>query len=251
MRLLNSRTKQLEQSFHRPPPYAIVSHRWGDESEEVLFTDIGDKARTQSKRSSYQKILDSCALAVQDDLNYIWLDTCCIDRINGTEVLGEAINAMYSWYHQSEVCYAYLHDVSDPSKFIESNWFQRGWTLQELIAPRHLKFFTKDWTLIGTREEFIDCIAERTGIRHEVLRPSRIPPEVSISEKMVWAAHRETTKMEDRAYSMLGILGISMAPVYGIQDGAFEDLQHKITANTPTKPSSLGIMPSLSMVTSR
>ena len=188
---------------------------------------------------------------MQDDLNYIWLDTCCIDRINGTEVLGEAINAMYSWYHQSEVCYAYLHDVSDPSKFIESNWFQRGWTLQELIAPRHLKFFTKDWTLIGTREEFIDCIAERTGIRHEVLRPSRIPPEVSVSEKMVWAAHRETTKMEDRAYSMLGILGVSMAPVYGIQDGAFEDLQHKITANTPTKPSSLGITPSLSMVTSR
>ncbi|KAF8545565.1 HET-domain-containing protein, partial [Imleria badia] len=143
MRLLNSRSRQLK-IFHRPPPYAIVSHQWGDASEEVLFTDIGDQARTQSRRNGYQKISGSCAQAVKDGLLYVWLDTCCIDKSNSTE-LGEAINSMYRWYHQSDVCYAYLHDVRDPSEFIESDWFSRGWTLQELIAPRHLKFFTKDW----------------------------------------------------------------------------------------------------------
>ncbi|KAF8548328.1 HET-domain-containing protein [Imleria badia] len=229
MRLLNSRSKQLELLHNRPPKYAIVSHRWGDESEEVLFTDIGDPARTQSKDKGYQKILGSCAQAVLDSLHYVWLDTCCIDKSNSTE-LGEAINSMYRWYHKSDVCYAYLHDVSDPSKFTESDWFSRGWTLQELIAPKRLKFFTRDWNLIGTREELIEPISERTGISPEILRNSKIPAEVTISQKMVWAAERETTKMEDRAYSLLGILGVSMVPIYGIDDGAFEDLQHRLIA---------------------
>ncbi|KAN0084592.1 hypothetical protein V8E55_008096 [Tylopilus felleus] len=229
MRLLNSRSKELELLHHNPPRYAIVSHRWGDESEEVLFTDIGDRERARSKGRGYDKIIGSCAQALQDGLNYVWLDTCCIDKSNSTE-LTEAINAMYRWYQKSDVCYAYLHDVSDPSRFTESEWFTRGWTLQELIAPRRLKFFTKDWTLIGTREDLIDPIAQRTGISHEILRYGKIPQEVTISQKMVWAADRQTTKQEDRAYSLLGILGVNMVPVYGIDDGAFEDLQHRIIA---------------------
>ncbi|KAF8137194.1 heterokaryon incompatibility protein-domain-containing protein, partial [Boletus edulis] len=229
MRLLNSRSQQLELLYRDPPRYAIVSHRWGDESEEALFTDIGDQVRTQSKGKGYEKIQGSCAQARQDGLGYVWLDTCCIDRSSSSE-LSEAINSMYKWYNESAVCYAYLHDVSDPSRFTESDWFTRGWTLQELIAPKRLKFFTKDWTLIGTREALIDPIAERTGISHEILRSSRIPPEVTISQKMVWARERETSKVEDRAYSLLGILGVNMVPVYGIDNGAFEDLQHRIIA---------------------
>ena len=231
MRLLNSRSKQLELSHpDHPPPYAVVSHRWGDESEEVLFGDIGDLdgAQAKGKGLGYEKILGSCAQALQDGFNYIWLDTCCIDKSNSTEV-NEAINSMYKWYKESEVCYAYLHDVIDPSEFTESSWFTRGWTLQELIAPKLLKFFTKDWKLIGTREELIDHIAERTGISHQVLRSNKIPPEVTISQKMLWAAQRQTAKVEDRAYSLLGIFDINVeGPVYGIDDGAFENLQHRI-----------------------
>lgn len=229
MRLLNSKSRQLELLHSNPSRYAIVSHRWGDESEEVLFTDIGDQARTESKGKGYDKICGSCDQATKDGLDYVWLDTCCIDKSNSTE-LGEAINSMYKWYHKSDVCYAYLHDVSDPSKFTESDWFTRGWTLQELIAPKRLKFFTKDWTLIGTREQLVDPIAERTGISREILRSGRIPQDVTISQKMVWAAQRETTKLEDRTYSLLGILGVNMVPVYGVDDGAFEDLQHRIIA---------------------
>ena len=229
VRLLKSSSRQLELLHHRPPRYAIVSHRWGDESEEVLFDDIGDQTRTESKGKGYEKIRGSCVQAMQDGLDYVWLDTCCIDKTNSAE-LGEAINAMYKWYRKSEVCYAYLHDVSDPSKFIESDWFSRGWTLQELIAPKRLKFFTKDWTLIGFREDLIDLIAQRTGISPEILRSSKIPPEVTISQKMVWAAERETSKVEDRAYSLLGILDVSMVPIYGIENAAFDDLQHRIIA---------------------
>ncbi|KAI9573358.1 hypothetical protein HD554DRAFT_861763 [Boletus coccyginus] len=232
MRLLNSRSKQLELLHHRTPRgYAIVSHRWGHESEEVLFTDIGDQERTRSKGRGYLKIQGSCAQAVQDNLDYVWLDTCCIDKSSSTE-LDEAINSMYKWYRDSEVCYAHLHDVSDPTKFTESDWFSRGWTLQELIAPKCVKFYTKDWTLIGTRdsEELIDRIAERTGISPEILRSRKIPREVTISQKMVWAAERETTKVEDKAYSLLGILEVHMNTTYGIEDEAFQDLQLKIIA---------------------
>ncbi|KAH0835826.1 heterokaryon incompatibility protein-domain-containing protein [Lanmaoa asiatica] len=232
MRLLNSRSRQLELLHRHPGRYAIVSHRWGDGSGEVLFADIGDQARTQSKGKGYEKILGSCAQAMQNGLNYIWLDTCCIGKSNSTE-LSEAINSMYKWYQKSEVCYTYLHDVSDPSEFTKSDWFSRGWTLQELIAPKVLKFFTKDWKFIGTREDLIDPIAEHTRISPEILRSGKISPEIAISQKMFWAARRKTTKVEDRAYSLLGILGVNLVPIYGTEDGAFEELQQKIIAKYP------------------
>lgn len=232
MRLLNSRSIELELLHTHPARYAIVSHRWGDESEEVLFTDIGEPARAQSKGKGYDKIQGSCTQAMQDGINYVWLDTCCIDKSNSTELM-EAINLMYKWYHKSTVCYAYLQDVSDPAEFIKSEWFSRGWTLQELVAPKVLKFFTKDWGFIGTREDLMDPIAERTGISPDILRSGKIPREVTISQKMVWASKRETTKMEDRSYSLLGILGIRMVPLYGVDDGAFEDLQHRLIVKSP------------------
>lgn len=232
MRLLNSRSRQLELLHRNPGRYAIVSHRWGDPSEEVLFTDIGDQASTQRKGRGYEKILLSCAQAVKDGLDYVWLDTCCIDKRSSSEV-SEAINSMYRWYEKSEVCYAYLHDVTDPSKFVKSEWFSRGWTLQELIAPKVLKFFTKNWTLIGTRENLIDPIAEHTGISREILQSGKIPKDVTISERMFWAGKRETGKVEDKAYSLLGILGVRLVANYGIDDGAFEDLQRRIIETSP------------------
>ncbi|KAN0093338.1 vegetative incompatibility protein HET-E-1 [Tylopilus felleus] len=161
MRLLNLRSKELELLHHNPPRYAII--------------------------------ISSCTQALQDALNYVWLDACCIAKSNSTE-LTEAINTVYRRHQKSDICYAYLHDVSDPSRFTKSEWFTRGWTLQELIAPKRLKFFTKDWTLIGAREELIDPITQHTGISHETLRSGKTPQDVIISQKMVWAADRQTTK---------------------------------------------------------
>ncbi|KAG9313647.1 heterokaryon incompatibility protein-domain-containing protein [Chiua virens] len=227
MRLLNSKSYQLELFHHLPTGYAIVSHRWGSELDEVLFDDIGDEARTRSKAIGYDKIKGTCAQAIRDGLNYVWLDTCCIDKNNSTE-LSEAINSMYKWYRKSDVCYAYLHDVSDRTDFEKSEWFTRGWTLQELIAPKRLKFFTKDWQYLGSREDLRESILKVTGICPEVLQSPKNLQDITISQRMCWAAKRQTTKVEDRAYSLLGIFNVSMVPIYGIDDVAFEDLQYKL-----------------------
>ena len=235
MRLLNANTKTLEL-LRDKPPYAIVSHRWGTESDEVPFTDINDPSRAQSKSMGYKKVLGACSQALDDGIAYVWLDTCCIDKRNQKE-LTSAINSMYGWYQESEVCYVYLHDVSDISGLTGSEWFLRGWTLQELIAPRVLKFFAKDWTLLGTREELrlIHRITECTGIHPEILLSGITPYDVSIAQRMHWAARRTTTEEEDRAYSLLGLFDIQLPAIYGIKQKAFKKLQHEIVSSSSDK----------------
>ena len=238
MRLLNAKTITLELPLRdNPPPYAIVSHRWGTASDEVLFTDIHDLSRAHSKAKSYEKVLGACSQALRDGLAYVWLDTCCIDNRNEKE-LTTAINSMYRWYGESDVCYAYLHDVSDVSELTESEWFLRGWTLQELIAPRDLRFFAKDWTCLGTRNELMDRIAHCTGIRPGILLSGMTcrDSEVSIAQRMHWAARRITTEEEDRAYSLLGLFDTQGLPaIYGIKHKAFRKLQHEIVLSSRDK----------------
>ncbi|KAF9226207.1 phosphatases II [Gyrodon lividus] len=231
MRLLNVRTKKLESFPHDPLPYAILSHLWGDDDDEVGFHDIAKPDAPRKK--GYKKIEGCCTQALQDGLPYIWIDTCCIDRDSSAE-LSEAINSMYRWYQRSYVCYVYLDDVRnvedpdrDDSAFSRSRWFLRGWTLQELIAPKSLFFFTKDWRLIGNRESLMHRIERITGIDSMVLR-SREMRDVSIAQRMFWAAKRETTRAEDRTYSLLGLFRISMPAIYGEEENAFKKLQHEI-----------------------
>ena len=153
------------------PPYMILSHRWRD--EEVSFSDMIDldTSRARSKKG-YKKIEASCRKALQEKLAYAWADTCCIDKSSSAE-LSEAINSMYNWYAQSTVCFAYLDDVENNSSMYwlckESVWFTRGWTLQELIAPKRLHFYSKDWMDLGTRSLAVDLLALGSGIAKEVL----------------------------------------------------------------------------------
>lgn len=228
MRLLNAKTKELELR-HDNPPYAIVSHRWGTELEEVLFTDIHDLSRAREKVKGYEKILNSCSKASEDGLSYVWLDTCCIDKRNEKE-LTAAINSMYEWYHQSAICYAYLHDVNDASEIPQSAWFQRGWTLQEFIAPKVLNFFASDWTFLGSREDVIHLglIPQCIRIQRKIFGSLAISDDVSIAQRMSWAAGRETTEEEDMAYSLLGLFDVHLPAIYGIKQKAFRELQLKI-----------------------
>ncbi|KAN0075512.1 Heterokaryon incompatibility protein (HET) domain containing protein [Tylopilus felleus] len=228
MRLLNAKTKELELR-HDNPPYAIVSHRWGTELEEVLFTDIHDLSCAREKVKGYEKILNSCSKASEDGLSYVWLDTCCIDKRNEKE-LTAAINSMYEWYHQSAICYAYLHDVNDASEIPQSAWFQRGWTLQEFIAPKVLNFFASDWTFLGSREDVIHLglIPQCIRIQREIFGSLAISDDVSIAQRMSWAAGRETTEEEDMAYSLLGLFDVHLPAIYGIKQKAFRELQLKI-----------------------
>ncbi|KAH7919980.1 hypothetical protein BV22DRAFT_979121, partial [Leucogyrophana mollusca] len=149
--------------------------------------------------------------------------------------LSEAINSMYRWYEGAAVCYAYLADVPSnenpaekDSKFRHSRYFKRGWTLQEVIAPRRVTFFGRDWVKIATKASEISVIAEVTGVGRSVLSKGLSLAEVSVAKKMSWASRRETTRVEDRAYSLMGIFGVHMPLLYGEGENAFIRLQHEI-----------------------
>lgn len=172
--------------------------------------------------------------AEKDDIGYIWCDTCCIDKSDLTE-LSEAINSMFHWY-KDQLCYAYLGDVPHAghhvstergSAFAESKWFKRGWTLQELIAPSHVVFFDQTWRSMGTRSGFKDSIAEITGIDGEVLDGGD-PALCCIAKRMSWASNRKTTRVEDRAYCLMGLFGVNMPLIYGEREKAFIRLQTEI-----------------------
>ncbi|OBZ69556.1 hypothetical protein A0H81_10513 [Grifola frondosa] len=230
MHLLNTKDTVLKEFSvaSEVPPYAILSHRWSE--REMSFQDIrsGDVTRRT------QKITNCCKQARIDGYEWIWVDTCCIDRTNSSE-LTEAINSMYVWYGQSDVCYAYLEDVrggDDPrrsgSLFMESTWFRRGWTLQELIAPLKVMFLAKDWSDIGSKKSLVDIIHNITGVPPQLLRDRSKLRKFSVAQKFSWAAFRETTRDEDRAYSLMGLFGIHMPTIYGEGKQAFIRLQQEI-----------------------
>ncbi|KAK3302883.1 heterokaryon incompatibility protein-domain-containing protein [Chaetomium strumarium] len=236
MRLINATTLKLEEfvNHEQAPPYAILSHTWGD--EEVTFQDMAD-LETARKKAGFAKIKHCCRRALYEGWDWVWDDTCCIDKTSSAE-LSESINSMFLWYEAAEVCYAYLADVpplaSYPSDqkhrqrldFVSSRWFTRGWTLQELLAPAFLEFFDSGWGMIGSREQWADDIEKATGIEVDQLA---IFQQCSVATKLSWAANRETTRIEDRAYSLLGLLGVNMPLIYGEGKLAFIRLQHELT----------------------
>ncbi|KIJ66173.1 hypothetical protein HYDPIDRAFT_62368, partial [Hydnomerulius pinastri MD-312] len=235
MLLLNAITKKLEEFHHDPPSYAAFSHRW--RLEEVQFHDI--QAPHAPSMAGYAKIEGCCAQALQDGYSHVWIDTCCIDK-NSSAVLSEAINSMYAWYKGAHICYTYLDDVrsdEDPlaegSSFEKSEWFTRGWTLQELLAPESVFFFAADWTVIGSKVSLADKVANITGISKEILVSARLNVSLSIATRMSWAAGRKTTKEEDRAYSLMGIFDVHMPILYGEgEKKAFFRLQNEIMHST-------------------
>jgi hypothetical protein len=190
--------------------------------------------------------------AAKHSCDYVWIDTCCIDKTSSAE-LSEAINSMFRWYRKSKVCFAYLEDVSkgpgwkvieiesndedatppgspDPalSFLAKSRWFKRGWTLQELIAPKAVYFYDSSWNKIGEKRQLEEEITEITGIDSDVLYDHTLLYTKSIARRMSWASSRETTKIEDIAYCLMGILDVNMPLLYGEGERAFTRLQEVI-----------------------
>jgi hypothetical protein len=162
---------------------------------------------------------------------------------------------MFRWYHNAAKCYVYLEDVStkghdqinqslwEPA-FRRSRWFTRGWTLQELIAPVSVEFFSQEGKLLGTKKSLEIQIHEMTGIRPEALLGHGLSA-FSIRERLSWAGNRETKRQEDKAYSLLGIFDISMPPLYGEGiHSAFRRLKDEI--HKRTRNSQLDELPDLS-----
>lgn len=277
MRLLNTTRLEFQEVLStgllRNMEYAILSHRWGDEEvsyeEFVLAQQVDEhpdwwpssvQGQRVKEKAGYTKITDFCSVAKkQYNLDWCWVDTCCIDKRSSAE-LSEAINSMWKWYEYSSACFVYMSDVKpapDPlasendhawSTFRDSSWLTRCWTLQELLAPRFLCFFTRDWVEFGRmnrgsvhpyraaelRDRLVQETARATRIPEPFLTHSshRWLPGQSIAQRMNLAAGRRATRIEDVAYSLLGLFDINMPLLYGEGHKAFLRLQHEILRQT-------------------
>ena len=220
------------------PPYAILSHTWGLDTEEVNFKDMEEN--TGREKPGFRKISFCGAQARRDGLEYFWVDTCCIDKSNNTE-LSEAINSMFRWYQNSTKCYVYLSDVANnghgqvdlslhswESAFRKSRWFTRGWTLQELIAPSSVDFFCSDGTWLGNKTSLEQRLHEITKIAIPALQGTSLS-RFSINDRMSWATNRTTKREEDMAYCLLGIFDVQMPLIYSEgQEKAFDRLREEL-----------------------
>ncbi|PQE03833.1 Vegetative incompatibility HET-E-1 protein [Rutstroemia sp. NJR-2017a BBW] len=229
-----SLTKDILQDVQ---PYAILSHTWGGDDEEVTYQDM--IRGTGKTKAGYKKIRFCIEQAARDGLRHCWVDTCCINKADSTE-LTEAINSMFRWYRTAVKCYVYLSDVSTngrdladticQSAFRSSRWFTRGWTLQELIAPSTVEFFCSNGHLLGDKSSLEQPLCEITGIALPALRGSPLFT-FSIQERFSWAQYRQTKREEDKVYSLLGIFDIYMPLIYGEgRENASRRLQESISS---------------------
>ncbi|TBU45305.1 hypothetical protein BD309DRAFT_956436 [Dichomitus squalens] len=211
-------------------------------SSRELAQDDGSRASPRSIWDDPElspKIREACRVAREAGYRYLWIDSCCIDKTSSSE-LTESINSMYLWYGRAGLCYAYLADVPSgknphepDSAFRSSRWHKRGWTLQELIAPSGVAFLADDWTEIGGKHTLFELIEEITGIPYQALLHVESLGEFSVAQRLSWAARRQTTREEDRAYSLLGIFNINMPTLYGEGSRAFRRLQEEIVRRIP------------------
>ena len=261
MRLMDTRTGHLEEfTLSNVPKYAILSHTWSE--KETTYQDVQKRlvfipppttiselnlCTSTTFPNLGEKIVSCCKLALENGHKWIWIDTCCIDKTSSTE-LSEAINSMFEWYQNAEICIAYLEDVHDTNFFRSplvtsigmgpptrriGRWFYRGWTLQELIAPSTVLFVTSSWEIIGTKAALASSISSITGIDAALLLLKSSVSDYTILQRMKWASIRETTRIEDMAYSLLGIFGIHMTLIYGEGHAAFRRLQEEIMKASP------------------
>lgn len=211
--------------------YAALSHRWLS-SGEPTFQEMSAERNHQSTRPGFIKLRNFCQKAREYGCRLAWSDTCCIDKRSSAE-LDEAIRAMFKWYRNADICIVFLADSLSISDFPQEVWFQRGWTLQELLAPPRIKFYGKHWDQLSRSRNdkedhsMLEALSQVTGISRENLLYFS-PGLVDVREKMIWASKRRTTRMEDIAYSLIGILNISLSVAYGEGERAFRRLMEAI-----------------------
>ncbi|KAL8788186.1 MAG: hypothetical protein Q9213_001825 [Squamulea squamosa] len=271
MRLIHTQTLEFGDFLDSQlPPYAILSHRWGEqeisykEMRKIQKNSLDVSAEEQDEAApglgpGMAKIKDFCRKASENGFDWGWIDTCCIDKRSSAE-LSESINAMYKWYARSAECYVHLSDFAlsvqerqfrlqygkdawfsyiwptVSTKFRESSWFTRGWTLQELLAPSNIAVFDANWYRIGSLDDLLEDVIRITGIPKDVLSFDRqliqlrpIHRAKSVARLMSWASRRQTSREEDIAYCLLGLFNVNMPLLYGEgAENAFYRLQIEI-----------------------
>jgi len=227
MRLLDTSTFEIKEFFgDQAPPYEILSHTW--DADEVSFQDVKDGDFCQKR--GFSEVRESCRIAHENGLMWIWIDTCCIDKSSSSE-LGEAINSMYGWYEGATDCYAYLSDLHTTVSvdLASCRWFTRGWTLQELIAPLSIIFYNESWNFVGTKADLREEISAITGIPLSVLGQYVSPSHFNVASGFSWASKRQTTRVEDTTYCLMGLFGVNMSPLYSEgAENSFLRLQEEI-----------------------
>ncbi|KAI6042342.1 hypothetical protein EDC04DRAFT_2564452, partial [Pisolithus marmoratus] len=215
--LREARIREVVSKFFQ---YVTLSHRWG--SREPLLRDIeGTKIYDLSNMDGLAKLQKFCLRALGHGFLWAWSDTCCIDKDSSAE-LQEAIGSMFSWYRRSSLTLVYLSDVSNACSFADSLWFKRGWTLQELLAPPTVLFYTRDWTLYmslqvdnhKTNATVLAELQKATGIAEGHLM-NFSPGMDDARSRLQWASGRCTTRSEDVAYSLFGIFKLHLPVLYG------------------------------------
>ncbi|KAF8194106.1 hypothetical protein BJ912DRAFT_190096 [Pholiota molesta] len=231
--LKNGRKGAFAELSQRYAGFAILSHTWllpSTNETEVMYDDRLDgttwKEIQDANGQGYQKLFHFCETAAKEhNISFFWMDTVCIDKKNTSE-LSESIRSMYRWYAESSLCIAYLGNTTSLQDLAADPWFERGWTLQELLAPKRVKFYTKDWKPLTHHHNDKSMEAEHCcKILTTISRPTGISPGALLSfepgikggvaSKMVWAATRKTTRGEDHAYSLMGIFAVSISSAYG------------------------------------
>jgi hypothetical protein len=220
------------------PPYAVLSHTWFTDDDEPTYRDLLEGSGRA--KAGFSKVKFCAERAHHDGLEFVWIDTCTINKESSAE-LSEAIVSMFRWYQNAKTCYVYLSDVSVENgdaavsiltwegAFRSSRWFKRGWTLQELIAPPIVQFFSKEDQKLGDKISLEHMLNEITGIPTLALRGGDLS-QFTVSDRMAWAISRATKREEDKAYSLLGLFNVLMLPMYGEgRDHAMKRLYEEIS----------------------
>ncbi|KAI9164158.1 Vegetative incompatibility protein [Paramyrothecium foliicola] len=217
------------------PPYVVVSHAW--QNDEIFFGDLMDRDAA-SKKAGFEKLQNACQIVRGLGMQWLWVDSICIDRSSSAE-LSEALNSMFQLYAKANVCLVYLHDLA-PSSDMSNRaaglrnciWIRRPWSLQEVIAPKQVHFYDSVWTFVGTKASLATYLNELMGIDRDVLVNKMDFARFSIAKRMSWASRCLASRIEDVAYSLLGILGVHLAIIYGEGQRAFIRLQEEILKTT-------------------
>lgn len=220
MWLINTATYELHEFVGDDiPTYVILSHCRDALPDEVSFEQY--RKGLNVKSTGHEKIPGFCREAARHNIRWGWVDTCCIDKRSSAE-LSEAINSMYDWYSNAATCFVYLSDVPKERDWRKSRWWKRGWTLQELIAPKKVEFYDQTWRNFGIRDRMSAGIAKISGIPGLILKLQSTLASWNVAQKMSWVVGRQTTRIEDRAYSLLGIFQLNMPLLYGEGAAAFQ-----------------------------
>ncbi|KAL9607639.1 MAG: hypothetical protein Q9167_007462 [Letrouitia subvulpina] len=218
-----SLTKDLIQNV---PPYAILSHTWGADEDEITFDNL--KEGSTKGKAGYEKILFCGKQARKDGLHYFWVDTCCINKSNNAE-LSEAIISMFRWYRDAAECYVYLSDVTTDGRT------QSEASLQPWEPAFRENFFCSNGHRLGNKDSLEGQLHEIPGIPVSALHGAALSG-FDVHERLLWAESRETKREEDKAYSLLGIFNVVMPVLYGEgKESAFRRLRQEISAPEPQK----------------